>query len=1574
MKKVAKIILKIIGLFIVLFLILVLSLQLPFVQNIVTSKVVSFLKDKIQTEVKIGSIDISLPKKININDFYFEDQDRDTLLQGKSLKVDIGLMALLNNKVDIASVSLEESTVNIKIDKDSVSNFDYILKAFETPEKPEDAKEPIELSVGNINLNDIKFTYADEITHMHTGVAFSQFEARVDAIDLEKQTITINSLVLNQTHGYVNILPSEKLEELEEVVVENPAGLPWNITVKELNIEGFNFIFDNNNMPKIAKGMDYNHLKFNDLNLHVESLALREDGYSGQINAFDFKEQSGFILHELSTQFNYTPTRIHLKHLHLETPQTLLKDHISVRYPSMQTLSEQPNRLYIDAAFSNSNVAFKDILLLVPTLETNDIFKNNPNAVVNFNAIVQGNLDNIGIETFNAKGIGQTQVDLKGTISGLPEIDKSTFDITIINLQSTAADIYALTPKNTVPATIQLPQNFNLVGHFKGGIHAFKTILDLKSSLGNAHVEASFDQSRKNNETYMANARVDNFDLGTFLKNNQFGKVTANAAINGRSLDPSTATAKLNTEIVKLDFNNYHYQNVNLVGSIDKGQYVASANLSDPNLTFDLDAKGSSNPDKPTMNLRLNMQLADLNKLNLHAGPLKLKGNVDANFTDLNPDNLNGILNIHNVVVAQETEQFPIDTITVRAVSTVERDSIALKSQFVRALVTGNYKLSTIGDQLMGSVSKYYQISQKQVAHNTEQDLQFEMIVRDNPVLKKLVPQIKELSEITINGSYNSVNDTINLNATIPSLQYGNMQLSNGAFSATTQEDALLYDLSIANIKSDGLTIPKTQITGKIEDNTVDYVINIKDLEDKERYNIAGNFKNIDGTSEIRFNPQEFLLNYEKWNIEDDNLISIQPNGILVNNFQIEKEEQVFSIQSNPPSPQSPIAANFENFKLETLTNMVSSNFEMGGQINGNATVKNVTSNPLFVADLNIERFMFKKDTIGNLAIKVDNETANLYSAKVGLTNADNQLDIDGNYNVNNKNLDFIVDIKKLEMATLEAFTFDNLEEGGGYLNGKLTVTGQAANPNVNGNIKFNDVAFTVTKLNSKFQLLNDNIVFNTNKILFENFRLQDEDNNPLTINGFIDSKDYSNLAFDLKVVARNFRAVNSAAQDNDLFYGQLYLDNNLGIKGTMDNPVIDGTIKINPDTKFTIVLPQNDPSIVDREGIVEFVDRDQPILITVEDPTNQITQTEVKGINASVNISIDKEAEISIIIDEANGDFLKLKGEAELSGGIDPSGKTTLTGKYEFTDGSYEMSFNLIKRKFDIQPGSYILWTGEPTTANISITAVYNVEASPIDLVSDQLTGITAEARNTYKQKIPFETNLIMQGELLQPEITFDVILPEGNNDVSTEIINATQAKLEQIRRDQDALNKQVFALLLLNRFIGENPFQSEAGGMSAAFMAKQSASKILSQQLNNLAGDLIEGFELDFDLEATEDYTSGQRQERTDLNVALSKQLLDDRLKVTVGSSIGLEGAHQENEQASTIAGDVSADYLITKDGRYKLRAYRKNNYQVALQGQVIETGVAFIITMDYNKFRELFHKKRRGDRKDRQQNDIQ
>jgi hypothetical protein len=419
-----------------------------------------------------------------------------------------------------------------------------------------------------------------------------------------------------------------------------------------------------------------------------------------------------------------------------------------------------------------------------------------------------------------------------------------------------------------------------------------------------------------------------------------------------------------------------------------------------------------------------------------------------------------------------------------------------------------------------------------------------------------------------------------------------------------------------------------------------------------------------------------------------------------------------------------------------------------------------------------------------------------------------------------------------------------------------------------------------------------------------------------------------------------------------------------------MTAPSVDGSLKINPKTNLTVVLPQTDPGIEEREGIVEFVDRDNPQLAaTLTSADSAQNQSDFTGMDVSVNITIDSAAQFNMIVDAANGDFLKIRGAGQLNGGIDPSGKTSLTGSYQMQEGAYELSFNFLRRRFDIKPGSTITWNGDPMDANLDVTAIYIANTAPLDLVQNQLGDAPPATLNTYKQKLPFEVHLTMQGELMKPAISFDVVLPERNYNVSSDITTNVSTRLTQLREEPSELNKQVFALLLLNRFVSDNPFHSSAGGGGGVeSLARQSVSKLLSQQLNNLAGDLIAGVELNFDVESSEDYSTGQLKNRTDLNVGLSKRLLNDRLKVSVGSNFELEGPQQANRSTSNLAGDVEVEYQLSRDGRYLLRAYQKNEYQVALQGQVVETGVGFVITMDYNRFKEIFAKSRSPEEKKR------
>jgi hypothetical protein len=188
-----------------------------------------------------------------------------------------------------------------------------------------------------------------------------------------------------------------------------------------------------------------------------------------------------------------------------------------------------------------------------------------------------------------------------------------------------------------------------------------------------------------------------------------------------------------------------------------------------------------------------------------------------------------------------------------------------------------------------------------------------------------------------------------------------------------------------------------------------------------------------------------------------------------------------------------------------------------------------------------------------------------------------------------------------------------------------------------------------------------------------------------------------------------------------------------------------------------------------------------------------------------------------------------------------------------------------------------------------------------------------------------------------------------------------SVDSKLAELNNNTPELNKQVFALLLFNTFISENPFESTSGGnSSAALMASQSASSLLTSQLNELAGGFGKRVDLTMNVNSNQAVnTSGQAVNQTALQVGVSKNLFGDRVKVSVGSDFQLSGASQ-GPNASNIAGNVKIDYTLTPDGKYIIRVYSVNQYNTVVEGQVVETGVSFIITLDFDSFNELFQKK--------------
>ena len=68
-------------------------------------------------------------------------------------------------------------------------------------------------------------------------------------------------------------------------------------------------------------------------------------------------------------------------------------------------------------------------------------------------------------------------------------------------------------------------------------------------------------------------------------------------------------------------------------------------------------------------------------------------------------------------------------------------------------------------------------------------------------------------------------------------------------------------------------------------------------------------------------------------------------------------------------------------------------------------------------------------------------------------------------------------------------------------------------------------------------------------------------------------------------------------------------------------------------------------------------------------------------------------------------------------------------------------------------------------------------------------------------------------------------------------------------------------------------------------------------------------------------------------------------------------VEGEKAQQNTANDITSDVTIEYKLSPDGRYRLKGFRNNQYEGAIDGQIIETGIGVSYVRDFNLWRELF-----------------
>lgn len=1160
-------------------------------------------------------------------------------------------------------------------------------------------------------------------------------------------------------------------------------------------------------------------------------------------------------------------------------------------------------------------------------------------------------------------------------LSNLQDPAKLQYDLSINSASVGKKTIMGFIPEGKLPSNIQIPDRINASGKFKGTANGFDADMKLNTSLGNMTVKGYLQ-----NFSDPAKARYDiamgtaGFNLGKFISQDSIlGSISGNFKAKGTGFDLKTMNSRILANINALQYNNYTYRNADIDALLNNGLINSTGSINDSNLVVQYELAANTQTQYPSLVGFIDVDTARMQAMNLMTDTLNFSLYADLDAKNTTPGALDVMAVIDSIRLQTAEGSFVLDTVSLAGMSENGADDIRLEAPFAFIHARGAFDYDKVGQSMINYINNYYPIAPQQADQVTkEQQVAFEASIADHPLVKAFVPGLVQYDSIKLKGNYASADadSALNLSASIPLVQYGDFRISKGALDINSKEGKLNYALKVDTLQNSSLQFFGTTVSGAAAKDSISFFAITKDKKARDWFAVNADMYQKNEVFNFKL-KDTLLLNYEDWNVARDNFISYGPDGLLVNNFLIQSDTASIAAKSQSQVSNSPIDITIDNFNLQSISSLVSGDtLFASGILDAKVLVSELNKSfPAFTGNASVTNLVVMLQPVGDITGTAQKQGDDLITGKLALTGNGNDVQLAGNYFLNDRDNQFNADlgINRLNVKTLQGFSMSQLKNSSGNINGEVKLNGKFDNPQWNGFINFDTTRFTLTAFGAPYKVSNQKIVFSYPDIQFNRFTIKDSLDHDMLIDGNIRSRSMTEYDLNLNIKADDFIVMNAKKSIDNELYGFASVNANMQVRGNSTAPKLEGLVKLNDKSNVTMVLPEANYQKDEGLSVVKFIDTDT---FDVYKPPIQFVESQrVKAafgqyLNYNFNIEVSKNALFTIIIDPTTGDAIEVQGTALLNAGVDPGGNLVLSGNYELERGQYNFSYQFLSRKFELVKGSSIQFAGEPMDARVNITATYTIQTDSRGLLGSEITSTNAIS-NLLNQKVPYNVVMNLTGVLSRPTITFNISLPDGTANVNAELKTTIDSKLAQLATDEAAMNRQVFSLLLFGRFAGEQSsdfFKGNGGDFSD--IARQSVSQFLSSALDNIAGDLIKGVDIDLALNSYEDFSTTGSQQRTDLNLALSKKFLNDRLTITVGKNFGLQGQDAESK-ASAASGsqyipDFSADYQLSRDGRYRIRGYRKNAYEAVLDGYVIESGVSFVVTLDYEKFRELFRKK--------------
>lgn len=531
-----------------------------------------------------------------------------------------------------------------------------------------------------------------------------------------------------------------------------------------------------------------------------------------------------------------------------------------------------------------------------------------------------------------------------------------------------------------------------------------------------------------------------------------------------------------------------------------------------------------------------------------------------------------------------------------------------------------------------------------------------------------------------------------------------------------------------------------------------------------------------------------------------------------------------------------------------------------------------------------------------------------------------------------------------------------------------------------NGTLHVDSTFFNVITLGGKYIIDTQKIVLHYPNMVFNNFTVQDAAHNKLVVNGGIVTNPAGNNNLKISLSTKNLTLFNVQKAIANQVYGFAAIDANATITGNTGNPVIEGNILLNDSSDITIILPQSNVNKDAENSMIRFIKRDtfilpQPRERSFISPLQPATSEIVhQSLQYKFNIQTSPHAALTFIVDPSAGDELKLYGKLKLKAGLDSAGGLIVQGPYNVDSGYYRLNYQFLKKQFTVVAGSRINFAGTLTDAQANITAEYIINTEPRDLLGNEVGEVTPGIEKAFNQKIPFRVLLKLTGPIRKPLINFDIEMISDSIEMNRTLQIAIRNKLVQLKENFPATNKQVFSLLLYNRFVGEQSedfFKGSGNVDGGGFddLSHESVSKFLSSALDNIAADLFKTLDVGHDIDNYRDYGNGDAQQKAEIKIDATKSFINDRSSINVGKNYGIDGqdasAKAAQQKGVGFLPDVTLNYKFTKDGKYRYKSYKKNQFEVVVDGYITESGVSLVWIMDYDKFSNLLNRKsKKGD----------